>query len=117
MLPLNTSYNDSVKLKKYSSLKEKALTLVSLKFTKFTEFYPKHYAISRICADGKRKGKNLTTLICLPVYNTSLTIFTGQYTEVLKQMCMKKYLKEVVSATLLNQNVGDKVGEYDVKHI
>lgn len=38
----------------------------------------------------RERKKNLTTLICLPVYNTSLTIFTEKYTEVLKQMCIKK---------------------------
>lgn len=55
MLPLNTSYNGSIQLKKYGGLKVKLSLWFPLKFTKFTELYLKHYAVSKACADGGRK--------------------------------------------------------------
>lgn len=67
---------------------------------------------------GERKKKNPTTFIYLPVYSTSLIVFTGRYKVVFKQMCVKTYLKEFVSIISLNyQNMDDEVGGYDVKHI
>lgn len=88
MLSLNTSYDISIQMKKYGGLKVKLSLWFPLKFTKFTEFYLKHYSINKARADGGRKKKNPTTFICLLVYSTSLIVFTERYKVMLKQICV-----------------------------
>lgn len=81
------------------------------KLTKCTAFYPKNYTSSKARGgwwEKRNKQNTLTMLICLLVYRTSFTVFTGRYTAELKQMCMNASLKEFVSVTWLNyQIMGD----------
>ena len=55
---LYTGYNGSILLKKYSSFKEKALTLISISLPNLLNFIQKITLAAKHVADGERKETN-----------------------------------------------------------